>query len=76
MLIAQKTHMTAVLLETRVIDLPAVEQSYRATLEGERVNHEQSVERLRGVHRYALEATVPMVGWASRWDPRPASLLP
>jgi len=55
MLIAQKTHMTAVLLETRAIDLPAVEQGYRAALEGERVNHEQSVERLRGVHRYALE---------------------
>jgi len=55
MLIAQKTHMTAVLLETRTIDLAAVEQGYRAALEGERVNHEQSVERLRGVHRYALE---------------------
>ncbi len=55
MLIAQKTHMTSVLLETRTIDLAAVEQGYRAALEGERVNHEQSVERLRGVHRYALE---------------------
>jgi hypothetical protein len=55
MLIAQKSHMTAVLLENRAIDLPAVEQGYRAALEGERVNHEQSVERLRGVHRYALE---------------------
>lgn len=55
MLVAQKTHMTSVLLETRTIDLAAVEQGYRAALEGERVSHEQSVERLRGVHRYALE---------------------
>lgn len=55
MLIAQKTHMTSVLLETRTIDLAAVEQGYRTALEGERVNHEQSLERLRGVHRYALE---------------------
>jgi len=55
MLIAQKTHMTSVLLDTREIDLATVEQGYRAALEGERVNHEQSVERLRGVHRYALE---------------------
>ncbi len=55
MLIAQKTHMTSMLLETRAIDLATVEQGYRAALEGERVNHEQSVERLRGVHRYALE---------------------
>jgi hypothetical protein len=55
MLIAQKTHITSVLLETRTIDPAVVEQGYRAALEGERVNHEQSVERLRGVHRYALE---------------------
>jgi DNA polymerase III delta prime subunit len=55
MLIAQKTHMTSVLLETREIDLAAVEQGYRAAIEGERVNHEQSVERLRGTHPYALQ---------------------
>jgi hypothetical protein len=55
MLIAQKTHMTSVLLDIREIDLSTVEQGYRAALEGERVNHEQSVERLRGVHRYALD---------------------
>jgi uncharacterized protein len=55
MLIAQKTHMTSVLLETREIDLAAVEQGYRAAIEGERVSHEQSVERLRGTHPYALQ---------------------
>lgn len=55
MLIAQKTHMTSVLLDSRAIELATVEQGYRAALEGEWVNHEQSVERLRGVHRYALE---------------------
>lgn len=38
-----------------MIELATVEQGYRAALDGERVNCEQSVERLRGVHRYALE---------------------
>lgn len=55
MLIAQKTHMTSVLLETHEIDLATVEQGYRAAIEGERVSHEQSVERLRATHPYALQ---------------------
>lgn len=55
MLIAQKVHMTSVLLDTHEIDLPAVEQGYRTAIEGERVSHEQSLERLRGTHRYALQ---------------------
>lgn len=55
MLIAQKTHMSAVLLETRKIDLALVNQGYRAAVEGERVNHEQTVERLRRTHRLGLE---------------------
>lgn len=55
MLIAQKTHMTTVLLDTREIDLGTVEQGYRAALDGERMSHEQSVERLRNVHHYALQ---------------------
>jgi hypothetical protein len=54
MLIAQKTHMTSVLLDVREVDLAAVEQGYRAAIQGERVSHEQSVERLRGIHTYAL----------------------
>jgi len=55
MLIAQKTHMTSVLLDTREISLAGVEQGYRTAIEGERVSHEQSVERLRGTHSYALQ---------------------
>jgi len=55
MLIAQKTHMATVLLDTRDIDLTAVEQGFRAAIDGERVSHEQSVERLRNVHHYALQ---------------------
>ena len=47
MLIAQKTHLTAVLLETRKIDLNLVEQGYLSALGGERINHEQTVERIR-----------------------------
>lgn len=55
MLIAQKTHLTAVLLETRKIDLALVDQGYRTAIEGERVNHEQTLERLRRAHRLGLE---------------------
>jgi hypothetical protein len=55
MLIAQKAQMASVLLDTRKIDLTVVEQGYRAALEGERMSHEQSVERLRDSHRYALQ---------------------
>jgi uncharacterized protein len=55
MLIAQKAQMASVLLDTRKIDLTVVEQGYRAALEGEWMSHEQSVERLRDSHRYALQ---------------------
>jgi uncharacterized protein len=55
MLIAQKVHMTSVLLDTSEIELALVEQGYIAAIQGERVSHEQSVERLRGVHAYALQ---------------------
>jgi hypothetical protein len=55
MLIAQKAHMTSVLLNTREIELAVVEQGYAATVQGERVNHEQSVERVRSIHVYALQ---------------------
>jgi uncharacterized protein len=55
MLIAQKAHLTSVLLDARDIDLAIVEQGYRAAIEGERVSHEQTVERLRGSHQYALQ---------------------
>lgn len=47
--------MSSVLLETRKIDLALIEQGYRMAVEGERISHEQTVERLRGTHRLGLE---------------------
>jgi hypothetical protein len=55
MLIVQKTHLTSVLLETREIDLGLVEQGFLAALQGERMNHEQTVERIRQAHRLGLK---------------------
>jgi len=55
MLIAQKTHLASVLLETQTIDLTLVEQGYLAALQGERINHEQTVERIRHAHKLGLE---------------------
>jgi uncharacterized protein len=55
MLIAQKTHLASVLLGTRTIDLTLVEQGYLAALQGERINHELTVERIRQAHKLGLE---------------------
>lgn len=55
MLIAQKTHLTAVLLDVRAIDVGLVEQGYLAALQGDRPSHEQTVERIRQLHRLGLE---------------------
>jgi uncharacterized protein len=55
MLIAQRTHLTAVLLESYEIDLDLVEQGYLAAGRGERINHEQTVERIRQAHKLGLE---------------------
>lgn len=55
MLIAQKTHLTSILLDIHELDLSTVEQGYRAAINGERMSHEQTVERLRGSHQYALQ---------------------
>jgi hypothetical protein len=55
MLIAQKAHLASVLLETRTIDSNLVNQGYLAALQGERINHEQSVERIRQAHKLGLE---------------------
>ena len=54
MLIAQRTHLTSVMLGTRTIDLTLVQQGYDAALEGDRPVHEQSVEHIRQLHRLAL----------------------
>jgi uncharacterized protein len=55
MMIAQKTHLTAVLLESHDIDASLVEQGYLAALEGDRASHEQTLERIRQAHRLGLE---------------------
>ena len=55
MLVAQQTHLSAALLETHEIDLDLVEQGYLSALRAERVNNEQSLERIRRAHRLGLE---------------------
>jgi hypothetical protein len=54
MLIAQKTHLTSVELETREIDLTIVEQGLLAALRSDRVSHEQTTERIRSLHKLGL----------------------
>jgi uncharacterized protein len=54
MLIAQKTHLTTVELETRVVDLATVEQGLLAAMAADRVAHEQILERIRHSHKLGL----------------------
>jgi hypothetical protein len=54
MLIAQKTHQTAVELDTREIDLAVIEQGLLGALRADRVANEQTVERIRSMHKLAL----------------------
>lgn len=54
MLIAQKTHLTSVELETRSVDLSVVEQGYMAALASDRLGHEQILERIRSLHKLGL----------------------
>ena len=54
MLIAQKTHLTAVELNSRSVDLNLVEQGFLAALQSERVAHEQILERIRHLHKFGL----------------------
>jgi DNA-binding transcriptional ArsR family regulator len=54
MLIAQKSHLASVELETREIDLPIVEQGLLGALRSERASHEQAVERIRREHKLGL----------------------
>ena len=55
MLIAQQTHLAAVLLGTYEIGLSVVEQGYVGALRAERVSNEQSLERIRRSHRLGLQ---------------------
>ncbi len=54
MLIAQKTHLTTVELETRLVDLATVEQGLLAAMAADRVAHEQILERIRRSHKLGL----------------------
>jgi hypothetical protein len=54
MLIAQKSHLTTVELATRRVDGTIVEQGLLAALAADRVSHEQTVERIRRLHKLGL----------------------
>ena len=54
MLIAQKSHLATIELETRLIDLGIVEQGLLAAMATDRIAHEQIVERIRRSHRLGL----------------------
>ncbi|HKG40268.1 MAG TPA: ATP-binding protein, partial [Conexibacter sp.] len=54
MLIAQKSHFTTIELETRHVDLAIVEQALLAALRADRVSHEQTIERIRRMHKLGL----------------------
>jgi hypothetical protein len=56
MLIAQKSHLTTVELDTRQVDLRIVEQGLLTALSADRVSHEQTVERIRRLHKLGLVA--------------------
>jgi hypothetical protein len=54
MLIAQKTHLASVELDTQRIDMPLVDQGLLSALSADRVSHEQTVERIRRLHKLGL----------------------
>jgi DNA-binding transcriptional ArsR family regulator len=54
MLIAQKSHLTTVELETRLVDLNVVEQGLLGAMAADRVAHEQILERIRRAHKLGL----------------------
>lgn len=54
MLIAQKSHLATVELDTRQLGGAIVEQGLLAALAADRVSHEQTVERIRRQHKLGL----------------------
>jgi len=54
MLVAQKSHLTSIEIGTRHIDLAIVEQGVLAALQADRVSHEQTIERIRRLHKLGL----------------------
>jgi hypothetical protein len=54
MLIAQKTHLVTVELGTRRVDLAVVEQGLLGAMAADRIAHEQTIERIRRLHKLGL----------------------
>ncbi len=54
MLIAQKSHLTTVELGTRRLDPATVEQGLLTAMAADRIAHEQTVERIRRLHKLGL----------------------
>lgn len=54
MLIAQKCHLASVELDTHHIDMPLVDQGLLSALSADRVSHEQTIERIRRLHKLGL----------------------
>jgi hypothetical protein len=54
MLIAQKSHLTSIELDTRRVDIPLIDQGLLTALAADRVSHEQTVERIRRLHKLGL----------------------
>lgn len=55
MRIAQQTHLASVRLETRDIELELAALGYRAALDGDRPTLEQTVDRIRLLHKNGLQ---------------------
>jgi hypothetical protein len=54
MLIAQKSHLATIELDTRQVDTAIAEQGLLMALAADRVSHEQTVERIRSMHKLGL----------------------
>jgi hypothetical protein len=54
MLIAQKTHLASIELDTLRVDLALIEQGLLGAMAADRLSHEQTIERIRGLHKLAL----------------------
>ncbi|HYP48707.1 MAG TPA: ATP-binding protein [Thermoleophilaceae bacterium] len=65
MRISQQSHLASVQLETREIDLNVVELGYRAALRGDTPMMEQTVDRMRTLHKSALPVARALATGAS-----------
>ncbi len=54
MLVGQKSHLATVELDTRQVDVAIAEQGMLGALRADRISHEQTVERIRGLHKLGL----------------------